>query len=67
MPVSETKQFNKHIWGILKYKDVSSDRVYFSGVDPNFAKTPDDLKADVAMAWKFQFSLQEYQQLKIES
>lgn len=61
----------------LKYKDISTDRVYFSGIDPAiFRRTIGNAittifkkgdMADKAMAWKFQIELKEYNQLKIES
>jgi len=51
----------------LKYKDSSTDRVYVSGIAPDFAKTPYELTADNAMAWKFQITPYEYKQLRNET
>jgi len=56
----------------LKYKDISTDRVYFSGVDPEALKNEEKKNrngelADKAMGWKFSWSLKEYNKLKIES
>ena len=58
--------FNRPAY-FLKYKDSSTDRIYVSGIDPQFAKTPEELTADNAQAWKFQLSLEEYNQIRVES
>ena len=51
----------------LKYKDKSTDREYIKGINPTFAKTPQELTADNAQAWSFQWSLAEYLGLKRET
>lgn len=55
----------------LKYKCASTDRIYFSGIDPEVIEEGKKMLgtclADYAMAWKFQWSIKEYNKLKIES
>lgn len=46
----------------LKYKCPSTSRVYVSGVDPSLER-----KADVAMAWKFNLTPEEYEKLEVEA
>ena len=46
---------------LLKYKDLSTDRIYVSFVPYEYEK------ADAAMAWKFQLSEEEYKLLKTEA
>ena len=48
----------------LKYKDPSTDRVYISGVAVEVGEKDD---ADLAMAWKFQWSMEQYSMLKVEA
>ena len=53
----------------LKYKDISTDRIYFSGIDSAIfdGKLKSKITADRAMAWKFNWRLEQYNKLKIES
>jgi hypothetical protein len=48
----------------LLYKDPSTGKEYISGIDPEIGKSEN---ADNCMAWKHNWILQEYSQLKIES
>ena len=49
----------------LKYNCPSTDRVYISGIDPDYAKNHE--YADSCMAWKYGLSDEEYSLLKVES
>lgn len=55
----------------LKYKDISTDRVYISGIAPGviIEAREKNIKnlADYAMAWKFHWNSNEYKQLKDEA
>jgi hypothetical protein len=48
----------------LKYKCPSTNRVYVSGIDPEIGKRK---SADEAMAWKFQWSLNQYLSVEKET
>jgi hypothetical protein len=48
----------------LFYKDPSTGKEYMSGIDPEIGKKGD---ADECMAWKHNWSIQEYQTLKVEA
>ena len=59
----EVKLFTTDAY-FLFYQDTSTGRKYMSGIDPEIGKSKN---ADECMAWKHNWSLQEYQALKIES
>ena len=58
--------FNRDAY-FVKYSCLSTGRVYFSGVAPDFANSPEELTADNAMAWKYSLTLSEYESLEIET